>query len=253
MLRPDLLAPASPLSPEALAAKAFAPLPAASIGGVGMRGASYTGMAADVAREVHAFIEQGGAAMAPTASPEGRWRAMQAAQLAAPQAADALQGKQANAPLEETQRAFLAQIGPWASNAAAALGVAPEVVQAHAALESGWGQRPLLATNGADAHNLFGVKASNAWSGDVVRALTTEVEDGTAVRRTEPFRRYADLGEAFGDYVRLLSGNPRYSAALNTGGNAEAFARALAQGGYATDPNYASKLAGIASQIAARR
>ena len=52
------------------------------------------------------------------------------------------------------------------------------------------------------------------------------------------------------DYVSLLRDNPRYAAALNTGGDVRAFATALQRGGYATDPDYANKLVAVARQVA---
>lgn len=147
------------------------------------------------------------------------------------------------------QRQFLASIAPWARGAGNALGVAPEVVAAHAALESGWGQRPLRAADGSSTHNLFGVKAGSTWSGEVVRALTTEVEGGVMVKRREHFRDYGDMGEAFGDYARLLLGQTRFAAALNTGADAAAFGQGLMQGRYATDPAYAQKIERVTRQV----
>ena len=41
----------------------------------------------------------------------------------------------------------------------------------------------------------------------------------------------------------------RYEAALRSGDDVQAFAGALAQGGYATDPQYAQKLVRISRQI----
>src|SRR6218665_1688956 len=124
------------------------------------------------------------------------------------------------------QQDFLQSIGPWAREAGATLGVAPELVAAHAALESGWGRRPLRGADGGDTHNLFGIKASGGWRGASVQALTTEFQDGDARKTTESFRAYPDQASAFRDYARLLQGSPRYQDALNVGSNAEAFAQA---------------------------
>lgn len=147
------------------------------------------------------------------------------------------------------RQAFLKAIGPWANEAAERLGVAPEIVAAQAALESGWGRRPVREADGRDTHNLFGIKAGTSWQGDVAEALTTEFEDGAAVRRPERFRSYPDHASAFRDFTRLLLDNPRYRAALNTGDDVVAYAQGLAQGGYATDPRYADKLARIAARL----
>jgi flagellar protein FlgJ len=48
----------------------------------------------------------------------------------------------------------------------------------------------------------------------------------------------------------VLRDNPRYAAALGTGGDVRAFADALQRGGYATDPEYANKLVTVAGQLA---
>lgn len=150
------------------------------------------------------------------------------------------------------QQDFLQAIGPWAREAGAALGVAPELVAAHAALESGWGRRPLRGADGGDSHNLFGIKASGGWRGASVQALTTEYAGGEAQKTTEAFRAYPDHASAFRDYAQLLQNSPRYQEALNTGSDAAAFAQGLARGGYATDPDYADKLARVARQVRAR-
>jgi flagellar protein FlgJ len=150
------------------------------------------------------------------------------------------------------QRDFLQAIGPWAREAGAALGVAPELVAAHAALESGWGRRPLRGSDGGDSHNLFGIKAAGSWRGASVQAVTTEYEDGAAHKATEAFRAYPDHASAFRDYAQLLQASPRYQEALNTGSDAAAFAQGLARGGYATDPDYAAKLARVVRQVQAR-
>ena len=147
------------------------------------------------------------------------------------------------------QQAFLDSIAPWARQAAHQLGVAPELVQAHAALESGWGQRPLRTEGGASSHNLFGIKAGAGWNGATGESTTTEYVNGAALKTRERFRAYPDAASAFQDYARVLTDNPRYRAALGTGNDAQAFAQGLARGGYATDPDYATKLARIAGSL----
>ncbi|QCP14583.1 flagellar assembly peptidoglycan hydrolase FlgJ [Pseudoduganella umbonata] len=149
----------------------------------------------------------------------------------------------------DAQQQFLATIRPHAEAAAAKLGVSPDIVAAHAALESGWGQRPLR--NGTvDSNNLFGIKAGSQWQGDVAANVTTEYEHGAAVKKVEKFRSYPDQATAFRDYADLLASNPRYQTALNAGNDAHAFASGLARGGYATDPAYVQKLSKLAARIA---
>lgn len=145
---------------------------------------------------------------------------------------------------DDAQQAFLEAIRPHAEAAAARLGVAPELVAAHAALESGWGRH-------APGNNMFGIKAGGSWQGAVQALATVEVEGGVAHDRKEPFRGYGDMAGSFEDYAGMLLDNPRYRRALNTGGDAQAFAHALQAGGYATDPAYADKLGRVAASIKA--
>ena len=207
--------------------------------------ASFSSVFQQVQGEVATFIEQGGGAT--TLSPEGRaWSASSAANNAP---VNVLGAVSQGGEIGEVQQQFLASIKPWTEETGARLGVAPELVAAHAALESGWGQRPLRQGT-TDTNNLFGIKAGGKWQGEVASALTTEYagDSGAALKKTERFRSYPDQASAFRDYAQVLIDNPRYRAALNTGSDAHAFAQGLARGGYATDPNYAAKL----SQLAAR-
>ena len=194
--------------------------------------------------EVARFIEQGGGG-ATTLNPQGR------AYLEQSQPVNVLGSINQGGEIGEVQQQFLASIKPWTEETGARLGVAPEIVAAHAALESGWGQRPLRQGTGADTNNLFGSKAGGKWQGEVASNVTTEYEagSGTALKKTERFRSYPDQASAFRDYAQVLLDNPRYRGALNTGSDAHAFAQGLARGGYATDPNYAAKLTQLATRL----
>ena len=204
--------------------------------------ASFGSVFQQVQGEVARFIEQGGGNASMQGYAGSAWSANGPA-------SNVLGAISQGGELGEVQQQFLSSIKPWTEEAGARLGVAPELVAAHAALESGWGQRP-LRQGATDTNNLFGIKAGGKWQGDVAQALTTEYvgDNGTALKKTERFRSYPDQASAFRDYAQVLLDNPRYRAALNTGADASAFAQGLARGGYATDPNYAAKL----SQLAAR-
>jgi flagellar protein FlgJ len=141
---------------------------------------------------------------------------------------------------------FVRTMLPHAQAAAEQLGVSVRTVLAHAALETGWGRHMPRTAAGASSNNLFGIKAGSRWDGAQARVSTTEYEHGTAVRRVDNFRAYASPSGAFSDYADLLSGNPRYAAALGRGDDVKGFAKALQNAGYATDPAYAAKLAHIA-------
>ncbi len=150
------------------------------------------------------------------------------------------------------RQAFVSTLLPHAGQAAERLGVAPELLVGHAALESGWGSRSIRHPDGRESYNLFGIKAGGSWRGESVATLTTEYVDGKARKQVESFRSYPSLEAAFDDYAKLLEGSSRYQRALNQGDNAQGFAVALQQGGYATDPAYARKLAGVAQSLLAR-
>ena len=237
------------IAPTAPTAATAATRPTAGLGG---GDASFGRMFSELQGEVAAYIQHGEAAggAASGLSAEGALLRLRARGLVMgeqdPVDAAASGGAAANTP---EQQAFLDSIAPWARQAADRLGVAPELVQAHAALESGWGQRPLRTADGASSHNLFGIKAGPGWQGATGDSTTTEYINGAALKTRERFRAYPDAASAFQDYARVLTDNPRYRAALNTGSDAQAFAQGLARGGYATDPGYAAKLARIAGSL----
>lgn len=245
----SLLNPTQPAAPTAATASNMRPsgpvaaMPAAFSPGAGA-GIAFASAFRQVQNDVADFIRQGaGDATVDTS---------QVQTLTA--AAQALRARGAIDPAaaggdSELQQQFLASIQPWADETGQRLGVSPSIVAAHAALESGWGQRPLRGSGGADSNNLFGVKAGGQWQGAVAAATTTEYAHGAALKKTEQFRAYPDTASAFRDYADMLSSNPRYQAALHTGSDARAFASGLAQGGYATDPAYADKLSRLAGRL----
>ncbi|HTB66936.1 MAG TPA: glucosaminidase domain-containing protein [Steroidobacteraceae bacterium] len=149
-----------------------------------------------------------------------------------------------------TQQNFIQGLLPQAEQAGQQLGVAPSNLLAQAALETNWGRSLPHDSSGHSSNNLFGVKATGAWDGASAQAVTSEAApDGSAVSVLAPFRSYADATQSFQDYVSLLRNNPRYAAALNTGGDSRAFATGLQRGGYATDPDYARKVSAVANNI----
>ncbi|MEH6437881.1 glycoside hydrolase family 73 protein [Massilia sp. DD77] len=226
--------------------------PTAPLGG---GGAGFGAMFGEVQSEVAAYIQNGdgGSSAATSLNAEGALLRARANGLIMgaeePEGVEGAAPMGGAAPESPQQRAFLESIAPWAREAAQQLGVAPELVSAHAALESGWGQRPLRTSNGASSHNLFGIKAGSGWDGAVTDSATTEYVNGAAIKTRERFRAYPDGASAFRDYAQMLIDNPRYRGALGVGDDAKAFAQGLARGGYATDPAYAAKLSRLASKL----
>jgi flagellar protein FlgJ len=142
-------------------------------------------------------------------------------------------------------KAFQEKLASHAEEASRATGIPAKFMLGQAALESGWGRREIKGRDGSSSHNLFGIKAGPDWKGKVVEAVTTEYVNGRAQRRVEKFRAYDNYADSFKDYARLITNNPRYEKVLASGGDAASFARGLQKAGYATDPNYATKLAFI--------
>ena len=140
-------------------------------------------------------------------------------------------------------RNFIQKVGTEAIQASLESGVPARFIAAQAALESNWGKNEIRGADGSQSYNLFGIKAGPGWSGKSVDATTTEYVNGKATKTTEKFRAYDSYGEAFQDYARLLKS--RYRNAIAAGGDARQFAQGLQQGGYATDPQYAAKIARI--------
>lgn len=226
--------------------------------------AAYTPLSQEVTRDVQQFIAQGSSLSTLAQAPQAQWLALQAqrqllrsekkTESTGPnvQASGATRTREKAPSLNPQQQAFIEKITPWAELAAQSLGVSVRGIMAHAALETGWGSKPLKDLQGQDSLNLFGIKAGSGWSGMQTQALTTEYVEGADTKQVQHFRQYASLEATFSDYVNFLSSSPRYQAALHTGDDIQAFAQALARGGYATDPHYARKLVQVSQTIPVR-
>lgn len=116
-------------------------------------------------------------------------------------------------------------------------GVPASITVAQAALESGWGESGLTRA----ANNLFGIKADSRWRGEIVMLNTREFIRNQWVVVPAKWRKYASWQASIDDHAAFLKLNPRYKVCFLCT-TASAFAQALAQAGYATDPDYASKL-----------
>ncbi|MFI8743997.1 flagellar assembly peptidoglycan hydrolase FlgJ [Pseudomonas sp. NPDC077186] len=169
---------------------------------------------------------------------------------------DAISGRRiAQPPLAPGKAAFaspqefVATMLPMAEAAAERIGVDPRYLVAQAALETGWGKSIIRTRDGESSHNLFGIKSHNSWDGESARVLTTEYKGGKAVKEAASFRAYDSYAQSFDDYVSFLQSNGRYEKALNATENPERFVKELQQAGYATDPNYARKIAQIARKM----
>ena len=79
--------------------------------------------------------------------------------------------------------------------------------------------------------------------------MTTEYINGIKQKRIEKFRAYDSYADSFKDFAKLMQSNPRYENVVSNIHNTKAYANAMQQSGYATDPQYASKLASVIEKV----
>lgn len=110
-------------------------------------------------------------------------------------------------------------------------GVPASITLAQGIIESGSGQSTLAT----EANNHFGIKCHRDWKGRTI------LKDDDAAN--ECFRAYDSPEESFRDHSDFLRYNDRYKALFDLKPtDYKAWARGLKKAGYATDPDYASKL-----------
>lgn len=112
------------------------------------------------------------------------------------------------------------------------------VIIAQSVLETGWGQSKVMMK----ANALFGIKAGSGWKGKVYSSYTNEVYDGVECTEYATFRAYDNIEDSIEDYYKLIKNN--YKKALNCDSQKECI-EAIKRGGYATDPDYVSKIMSI--------
>ncbi|GAB1691295.1 sporangiospore maturation cell wall hydrolase GsmA [Krasilnikovia sp. M28-CT-15] len=125
-------------------------------------------------------------------------------------------------------------------------GVPPSVTIAQAILESGWGRSDLSVNDG----NFFGIKCFNGYHGPLAFGCHTYktqecTKAGKCFDTTASFRRYASPGMSFRDHGYFLRANRRYRPAFAYTRSANRFIWGVWKAGYATDPNYYTKITGI--------
>ncbi|MBQ4857069.1 flagellar assembly peptidoglycan hydrolase FlgJ [Pseudoalteromonas sp. MMG007] len=142
----------------------------------------------------------------------------------------------------ETAEQFVSSVWEHAKTAAQKIGLNPAVMVAQAALETGWGKHIISKSDGGSSNNLFNIKSDKSWEGDKASKVTLEFEQGTAVKKQASFRAYDSIKDSVNDFVDFLTQNPRYEEALKNTAKPNEFLDSLQKAGYATDPNYASKI-----------
>jgi len=137
---------------------------------------------------------------------------------------------------------FVERLLPIVKTALAGSPLNPLAVLAQAALETGWGKHVIHAADGTNSHNLFGMKAGESWPGKSVEVTTLEFRGGRPIKESASFRAYDSWLDALEDYRALITGSERYSGAVDSADEPDRYATELQNAGYATDPDYASKI-----------
>lgn len=145
--------------------------------------------------------------------------------------------------ISDSPESFVKSGVPIARSALEGTGISPELAMAVTALETGWGRS---VKGGA----YFGVK-SHGKDVDTVEFGTTEFEDGEKKSIRDEFRAYDSFEEAVQGFAAFLRDNPRYAKVFETD-DPEKQAEALAEAGYATDPEYANKLKSMIKSVRKR-
>ena len=142
---------------------------------------------------------------------------------------------------DQSQKDFLDAIKQGAMDGAKE-GVLPSITAAQAILESGWGSSELAK---APNNNLFGIKDSEDWNGEIVTVPTQEYVNGDYITVNAAFRKYASWNDSVVDHAKFFTSTEwrknNYRKVVNETDYRIA-AQELKNAGYATDPSYAGKL-----------
>ena len=110
-------------------------------------------------------------------------------------------------------------------------GIPASIILGQAILESGSG----TGTLSAQANNHFGIKCHKDWLGQTVKYDDDAVD--------ECFRKYYNASDSFRDHALFLTNRPRYSPLFKLNKtDYKSWAKGLKAAGYATDPQYPTKL-----------
>ena len=143
--------------------------------------------------------------------------------------------------IDQNQSHFLSAIKQGAMDGAKE-GVLPSISAAQAILESGWGSSKLAK---APNNNLFGIKDSEDWNGEIVTVPTQEYVNGEYITVNAAFRKYASWNDSVVDHAKFFTSTEwrknNYRKVVNETDYRIA-AQELKNAGYATDPSYPGKL-----------
>ncbi len=143
---------------------------------------------------------------------------------------------------------FIRQLKPIVEDVLAGSRLPVDAVLSQAALETGWGSQVISDARGKLSHNLFGMKDHDKGEHSV-QIHSKEFEHGRWVNRQDNFRTYPDWASSVQDYVTTITESPRYAHLRDQVDDAMSYLSGLQQAGYATDPQYAEKIAALIPRI----
>ncbi len=151
-----------------------------------------------------------------------------------------------------TEAEFIETIGELASRDMKKSHILASVTTAQAILESGYGTTALAM----EAHNLFGMKATlsgntwkSNWTGKTFKKSTQEYLNGKWYTVTASFRSYSTFLDSIEDHSNYLTyamnGDQRRFKGVVGNKSYKKTIKIIKNGGYATDPQYVSKICSI--------
>ncbi len=139
---------------------------------------------------------------------------------------------------------FIKQLVPVAKELQQAHGILPSIIIGQAILESDWGKSELSAKY----NNLFGIKSFSP-DDDSIKLKTKEYKDGKWIEISANFKVYASWEDCMRDHTLLFVNGVDWDPYLYQGvllaSDYKTAANALQAAGYATDPDYASKIVSV--------
>lgn len=133
--------------------------------------------------------------------------------------------------------AYIEQYKTIVVNEMSRVSIPASIKMAQAILESGSGRSTLAR----QSNNHFGIKCGGSWTGREVYRHDDDYKNGLLVRSC--FRAYDDPAMSFMAHSDFLTDNRRYAFLFDLDiYDYKGWANGLRKAGYATDPNYPSKL-----------
>lgn len=163
----------------------------------------------------------------------------------------------------QSRAAYIQQMSDTARSATGGTKIFPETALTVAILEGSgkdstgdW--KPGASKLAREANNHFAIKADNSWNGDVYTIETIEYERNPmgglfppiSVPVTADFRKYDSVNDSYRDFVDFLRLNKRYAeAGVFTSAEPQSQLQAIANAGYATNPQYKQLLTAVYTQL----